>query len=659
MNKRMLALTAAITAALNFAPLSLYPAVASANMKVYHESTKEEAVRASKLVSNARENAMAQNFNAAIDLYSQAIFYDNTVGVYAERAWCKYRIGDKEGAELDADTATKHRYSEGGLAEFLLGKICFEKGDYDGAIRYYSVALDEGITAEEIVENIAVCYDSQERYEEAAKYYLILLACNPENEFALNGVEKVRDVLNEKIEAYKYRQENPYYIPPTGEVYDGKSNFRDTRFDNNSYLGKNFNLANAEKDAIYGEMKLAEGRGVSFAWDSAKLLNKDTIKERLNQFVGQFNDTAKQLEPFGQVLGLDIEEIFDGIDEIKTACPDEKIDIGAAMLIKYSPDIKDFFKEKPAKWARGRVTGVVEDEVMKKAPEYVQVFLEKVCKVDKKTAENFGDSINWSWELKKSLEPTEFISKCANLLLELGTTPFELLEVDPMFKKDSGIGKALYWLAGRNKGKKEKEWHGIGWSGIPWMEDYSGKPGTETKIPNHGYSGYLFFHQKGVKGGIEKVLRVDGMTASVIRLDNVSGGELRGGTAIDFFPILDDRIRYNGITRIHTTLVFGEKDDYIEVCYLDGVWRAKIKEPSGMLANGKQAVSRNTRGTGICAEPINVGDHIEVKALSDGIMFTYYDCYGAPAIRFESHNFEKLSSEVYLIDMNADVYMYL
>ena len=174
MRTRKTIYTATIAAALSAACVWSIAVMApvQANQKVYRSVTAADEERAQRLLAQADAEREAGDYTAAIEHYTQVIRIDERVGGYAERAYCRYKLGDYEAAERDANTAIHRRSAReltkagvAGMAELVRGMSRYQRGEYDAAAE--DLKMVRG-TRYDTPEVRAVCDEVRAKIEERA-----------------------------------------------------------------------------------------------------------------------------------------------------------------------------------------------------------------------------------------------------------------------------------------------------------------------------------------------------------------------------------------------------------------------------------------------------------------------------------------------------------
>ena len=174
MRTRKTIYTATIAAALSAACVWSIAVMAPvhANQKVYRSVTAADEERAQQLLAQADAEREAGDYTAAIEHYTQVIRIDERIGGYAERAYCRYKLGDYEAAERDANTAIHRRSAReltkagvAGMAELVRGMSRYQRGEYDAAAE--DLKMVRG-TRYDTPEVRAVCDEVRAKIEERA-----------------------------------------------------------------------------------------------------------------------------------------------------------------------------------------------------------------------------------------------------------------------------------------------------------------------------------------------------------------------------------------------------------------------------------------------------------------------------------------------------------
>jgi len=117
---------------------------ASAYEKVFREITPEDNAQARALLAEGDALRKAGDYAAAAKKYTRAIFYNEYLGGYAFRAYCRMKLGDYDAAAVDADTSMHLRRAKdllrpdmNGLAEYVAGVCAYEKGDATKADAFF------------------------------------------------------------------------------------------------------------------------------------------------------------------------------------------------------------------------------------------------------------------------------------------------------------------------------------------------------------------------------------------------------------------------------------------------------------------------------------------------------------------------------------------
>lgn len=684
-----------MTALLNCGMLWYQPLVANAGMKNFHVSSKAEHDQAMQYLNMARNSAKVGEYALAVGHYTKAIALDNTLGVYAERGWCRYQQGDYDEAERDADTAIKHKYSEGGLAELVRGKCAFAKGGYAQAAKDIVIAIENGTFSEEDIKTVAVCYEQLGQYEEALPYYFFFLSIDRNDEFAVNGIERVRSILFEKIDNYYARLENPVFVEP--EVFDVSS--PTTAANGNYQTSAYFDTKEASADTYYlvsGQNYLSDQQPIfgTPAETSIAAIADSTMQSA----VQNITNSIEQLRPVMQEFGAEgVEALYQAAQDYhnlnlsgKMSFSDYVMAIGDkysdSMLGSYQPygEALDRMAEKFARFCGKDVNSTFftdSAEIAGKldAPSPSDKFIGLYEKYTGKERKSILEEIGGKLFQKKSIDAENVIFKSAKGIIsvvgKISTvqTNFKILQLGNMEIKE--MGKAQEMLSGQNfhkdiknfvkrvfkvdiddifkeaESSEERDFPFFFSDHRAWMEDHSNEVHQRQDGPKqYNYNGKLIFFKKKFHGGFGTMETAKPPAiASIVRLDDVNGCEWGGTTELRLSPVWNEKVKCPYSTSIRMSVKFG-KPNKLVIDYCGKQYEVGIAPPS---ANYVQT------GVDVLGGNVYVYGHIEAMRTGDGIVIRYKDCYGTLRFQLVSHNFEKgFETKVFGVDMNCDVYMY-
>jgi Flp pilus assembly protein TadD len=164
------------------------PAAAQQQLALFQQKEKQESDRALavSMAAQAAEAVKAGDNQKAAGLYRQACAVEpQNAGLAYKLALVLDNLGDRAGERAALEQAIQsnpHFFS----AQFQLGHIDLQAGDYAGAERQFRLTADETPDNAQVWTALAATLGAESRYEEARKAVATALQLDPGNATALN-----------------------------------------------------------------------------------------------------------------------------------------------------------------------------------------------------------------------------------------------------------------------------------------------------------------------------------------------------------------------------------------------------------------------------------------------------------------------------------------